>query len=157
MKIVILMEGQTEIAFIPALREFISSRLPGRMPKLVPQIYDGRIPKEQRLRRIVENHLRREADAVIALTDVYTGTRDFVDAADAKAKMRQWVGDNPQFYPHVAQHDFEAWLLSGQLFKGWRGITKLFRVARRRLLITRIRLLTGLRRYLRRGSVVTVM
>lgn len=111
MKIVILMEGQTEIAFIPALREFISSRLPGRMPKLVPQIYDGRIPKEQRLRRIVENHLRREADAVIALTDVYTGTRDFVDAADAKAKMRQWVGDNPQFYPHVAQHDFEAWLL----------------------------------------------
>lgn len=25
--------------------------------------------------------------------------------------MRQWVGDNPKFYPHAAQHDFEAWLL----------------------------------------------
>ena len=31
---------------------------------------------------------RKPADAVIALTDVYTGTDDFTDAADAKAKMR---------------------------------------------------------------------
>lgn len=50
-------------------------------------------------------------DAVIALTDVYTGTNDFLDAADAKRKMRAWVGDNERFYPHAAQHDFEAWLL----------------------------------------------
>jgi hypothetical protein len=45
------------------------------------------------------------------LTDVYTGTKDFTDAADAKAKMRAWVGNNPKFHPHAAQHDFEAWLL----------------------------------------------
>jgi hypothetical protein len=45
------------------------------------------------------------------LTDVYTGTKDFEDAADAKKKMREWVGDQPKFYPHAAQHDFEAWLL----------------------------------------------
>jgi hypothetical protein len=25
--------------------------------------------------------------------------------------MRQWVGDEPRFHPHVAQYDFEAWLL----------------------------------------------
>jgi hypothetical protein len=25
--------------------------------------------------------------------------------------MRQWVGQNPSVHPHVAQHDFEAWLL----------------------------------------------
>jgi hypothetical protein len=25
--------------------------------------------------------------------------------------MRQWVGDDPRFHPHAAQHDFEAWLL----------------------------------------------
>jgi hypothetical protein len=81
------------------------------MPKLVPQLYNGRIPKEEKLRRVIENHLSEGADAVIALTDVYTGTHDFIDAADAKAKMRQWVGENPQFYPHAAQHDFEAWLL----------------------------------------------
>jgi len=25
--------------------------------------------------------------------------------------MRQWVGPEKRFYPHAAQHDFEAWLL----------------------------------------------
>jgi len=75
--------------------------------------YDGRIPKEGKLRRVVNLLLSatRPADAVIALTDVYTGTTDFVDAADAKKKMRQWVGPNERFHPHVAQYDFEAWLL----------------------------------------------
>jgi hypothetical protein len=110
-KIVILVEGRTEKAFMSTLREFLSKRLPGRRPKLTPHIYDGRIPKEQRLRRIVENYLDEGVDAVIALTDVYTGTHDFIDAAEAKAKMKQWAGDNPKFYPHAAQYDFEAWLL----------------------------------------------
>ncbi|NER52827.1 MAG: DUF4276 family protein, partial [Symploca sp. SIO1A3] len=41
----------------------------------------------------------------------YTGTGDFKDADDAKAKMKQWVGNNPNFHPHTALHDFEAWLL----------------------------------------------
>ncbi|MFB2969482.1 DUF4276 family protein [Aerosakkonema sp. BLCC-F183] len=83
------------------------------MPKLKPITYDGRIPKKDKLKRVVENLLTgKEAyDAVIALTDVYTGTNDFIDAADAKAKMAAWVGDNPKFFPHAAQYDFEAWLL----------------------------------------------
>jgi len=51
------------------------------------------------------------ADAVIALTDVYTGTGAFQSADDAKRKMREWVGVNDRFFPHAAQHDFEAWLL----------------------------------------------
>jgi hypothetical protein len=55
--------------------------------------------------------LKTGSDAVIALTDVYTGANDFVDAADAQRKMRGWVGPNDKFYPHVAQYDFEAWLL----------------------------------------------
>jgi hypothetical protein len=83
------------------------------MPNLDMVPYDGRVPKETKLRRTVENLLsgRERADAVIALTDVYTGTQDFTDAADAKAKMRNWTGRNGNFYPHVAQHEFEAWLL----------------------------------------------
>jgi hypothetical protein len=49
---------------------------------------------------------------VIALTDVYTGEpRLFSTAADAKAKLRSWVGDEPRFHPHAAQYEFEAWLL----------------------------------------------
>jgi hypothetical protein len=34
---------------------------------------------------------RYPADAVVTLTDVYTGTRDPIDAADARAKMRDWL------------------------------------------------------------------
>ena len=83
------------------------------MPKLDMFLYDGRILTGDTLRRAVENSLRGRngSDAVIALTDVYTGQNDFRDAADAKAKMTEWVGQNPHFHPHAAQHDFEAWLL----------------------------------------------
>ncbi len=115
MKISIIVEGKTERAFMPALRAFLKPRLPDGMPRLDVSPYDGRIPKEGKLRRVVENLLqgRNAADHVIALTDVYTGTNppDFQDAADAKAKMRQWVGDEIRFHPHAAQYDFEAWLL----------------------------------------------
>jgi hypothetical protein len=112
-KITILVEGKTEQAFRPHLIAFLKPRLLDRMPRLDMFLYHGRIPMGEDLRRKVETLLggRRPSDAVIGLTDVYTGTNDFVDAADAKAKMRQWVNHNPGFYPHVAQHDFEAWLL----------------------------------------------
>ncbi|BAZ82744.1 DUF4276 family protein [Sphaerospermopsis kisseleviana CS-549] len=112
MKIAILVEGATETAFKPVLLYFLKSRLQ-QMPKLKFIPHDGRIPKGDKLRRIVENLLigKDAFDAVIALTDVHTGTNDFKDGEDAKAKMREWVGNNPNFYPHVAQYDFEAWLL----------------------------------------------
>ena len=112
-KIAILVEGQTEMAFKRHLRGFLETRLSGRMPNLDFVPYDGRIPKDQKLRRVVEDLLRIPpmADAVVALTDIYTGTTDFVDATDAKAKMRRWVGGESRFHPHVAQYDFEAWLL----------------------------------------------
>ena len=50
---------------------------------------------------------------VIALTDVYTGLTPhlFENAADAKAKMKSWVGNEDRFFPHAAQYEFEAWLL----------------------------------------------
>lgn len=113
MKIAILVEGKTEMAFKRHLRAFLEARLAGQMPKLDFAPYDGRIPKEEKLRRVVSNLLSENppADAVVALTDVYTGTKEFAGAADAKAKMRQWVGAEDRFHPHVAQYDFEAWLL----------------------------------------------
>jgi len=111
MKISILIEGKTELAFKPHLIRFLESRLAGKMPKIRFISYDGRIPKQDKLRRTVKNLLYDGSDAVIALTDVYTGDDNFKDAEDAKNKMKQWVGDIPQFYPHVAKHDFEAWLL----------------------------------------------
>lgn len=113
MKIAILVEGATEMAFKSKLQEFLKLRLGQQMPKLKFISCEGRIHKEEKLRRVVENLLsgRDAHNAVIALTDVYTGTKDFIDAADAKAKMAAWVGKNPNFYPHAASHDFEAWLL----------------------------------------------
>ncbi len=114
-RIAILVEGATEKAFQDTLRTFLKSRLSGRMPKLAFRTDGpgGRIPKEGTLKRIVELLLNKN-DAVIALTDVYTGSnsKDFTDAADAKRKMTEWVGSGEtRFHPHAAQHDFEAWLL----------------------------------------------
>ena len=114
MRIAVLVEGRTERAFKPHLLKFLRDRLAGRMPKLDFFPCDGRVYKEAKLRRTVEALLRNgksPADAVIALTDVYTGTNDFSDAADAKQKMRTWAGNNDKFHPHAAQYDFEAWML----------------------------------------------
>lgn len=115
MKIVIIVEGQTESAFKEKLREFLKNRLIGQMPDLAFRPEHGRIPKGDKLKRDVKNYLtgKDAADFVIALTDVYTGPYpyDFQSAQDAKDKMRQWVGKEERFYPHVALHDFEAWLI----------------------------------------------
>jgi len=109
--IVILVEGETELMFFKhVLENFLHSRLPNAKPGLKFISSRGRIPKGDKLKRLVNTHLRKH-DAVIALTDVYTGTKDFKDADDAKHQMREWVGDEPKFYPHVALHDFEAWLI----------------------------------------------
>jgi hypothetical protein len=109
-----MVEGDTEKVFFRYLREFLEIRLKDAMPKLVANKYDGRLPTKETLKRRVELLLsdsKQPADAVIALTDVYTGTQEFENAANAKVKMSQWVGPNPRFHPHVAQYDFEAWLL----------------------------------------------
>jgi hypothetical protein len=113
-KIAMIVEGKTERAFVPYLRRFLEGRLQGKMPRVDVSPYDGRIPTGNKLERVVQNLLRgrNPADHVIALTDVNTGNpQDFQDALDAKSKMRQWVGVESRFHPHVAQYDFEAWLL----------------------------------------------
>jgi hypothetical protein len=113
-RIALLVEGKTEKAFRPHLLRFLESRLAGRMPRIAFRKFDGRIPKRENLRRVILGLLQNgpePADAVIALTDVYTGSREFADADDAKRQMREWVGPETRFYPHVAQYDFEAWLI----------------------------------------------
>ena len=115
-RISIIVEGKTEKAFMPYLREYLKKHLSGKMPNLDVFPYDGRIPSGQKLQRVVVNLLadkRNPIDHVIALTDVYTGAHphDFATAADAKKKMRDWVGEEKRFHSHAAQHDFEAWLL----------------------------------------------
>lgn len=115
MKIVLIVEGKTEMAFLPYLKIFLKSHLNDKMPEIDVSPCHGRIPTEEKLMRVVQRLLggSTPADHVIALTDVYTGSQppEFQDAKDAKAKMRRWVGNEPRFHPHAAQYDFEAWLL----------------------------------------------
>jgi hypothetical protein len=122
MKISVIVEGKTEKAFIPALRKYLETSLTGNMPNLDLLPYNGRIPTGDKLKRVVANLLedsKNPSNYVIALTDVYTGNNDFIDATDAKNKMRGWVQDQ-RFIPHAAQYDFEAWLLPY-----WSSIQKL--------------------------------
>jgi hypothetical protein len=111
-KITVIVEGKTEKAFMPTLRAFLEKRLPGKMPRLDPFPYDGLLSKRngEKLHGDVKRLLsgKNKSDAVIALSDVYPA---FLDAEDAKNQMRAWVGNEPSFFPHVALHDFEAWLL----------------------------------------------
>jgi len=115
MKIAIIVEGSTEKVLIKHIRLFLKTRkLKNGMPSIRSLTSNGRIPKGEKLKRMVDRLLsngRNNADYVIALTDVYTGSNDFTNAADAKAKMKKWVGNNNKFFPHAAQYDFEAWLL----------------------------------------------
>ncbi len=110
--IAIIVEGASEAALDQSLRRFLAARLPEGRPRIRFYPEDGRIPKGERLQRDVDRLLRRH-DAVIALTDVYTGpsSREFESARHARASMRSWVGPEPRFHPHAAQYEFEAWLL----------------------------------------------
>lgn len=113
MRIALIVEGKTEADFVSVLRSYITPALGGHMPKLDPLPCDGLLPTGETLKRLVETLLATDADHVVALTDVYTGTRPprFTSAEDAKEKMRAWVGNDPRFHPHAAQYEFEAWLL----------------------------------------------
>lgn len=102
MIITVLIEGKTEQAFKPYLLEFLKRRLDRRMPKLDFFPCQGRVYKEHKLRRAVENLLRNgpvPRDAVIALTDVYTGTQHSTISKPGCCR-------------------------SGAIFKCWRVITK---------------------------------
>ena len=110
MKISLIVEGKTEKVFVPKLREYLQTLLPGKMPNLhsVPQ--NGGIQLDDKLDKLVTNLIsgKNAADYVIALTDVYP---EFSSAASAKEKMRHSVKSEGRFYAHAAQYEFEAWLL----------------------------------------------
>jgi len=50
MKIALIVEGKTETAFLKVLTDFLKGHLAGRMPKLDPLPYHGRIPKSDKLK-----------------------------------------------------------------------------------------------------------
>lgn len=114
--IVLLVEGGTEIALKDHLKRFLDKRAAaagqprGRVRLVTRQgIVTGSVP---RLRHRVRMELRApNVVGVVALIDAFptfVGQDD--PAAAAIAHLRQ-ASDDARFYPHVALHDVEAWLL----------------------------------------------
>ncbi|HEY6234979.1 MAG TPA: hypothetical protein VIW69_07780 [Candidatus Elarobacter sp.] len=98
-------------------------------------LYHGRIPKEKKLQSTV-------------VTDVYTGTDDFVDATDAKEKMRRWVGPDPVFFRTLHSMTLKrGYCRIGQTFRELRATIELHPVARPKPLIIIIPLRTILSKY----------
>lgn len=124
MRVAILVEGPSDTAVRELLTSFLKTRIRGRMPKIVYFPQGGRIPKGTALRRIVSQQLGH-FDFVVAITDVYTGQREFHSADDAKSQMRSWVGNEPRFFPHAAQYEFEAWLIPY-----WASVCRIARTTR---------------------------
>ena len=117
MRIVLLVEGNTE-SFQAVSPQVFAGTPCGENAQNRHDYLRWTRTKRRQLGRVVDKLLTggNPADAVIALSDVYTGQRDFADAADAKAHMnaavdKKWLGNSPKFFAHVALHDFEAWLL----------------------------------------------
>ena len=68
MRIAIIVEGKTEVAFKRHLQDFLETRLAGQMPKLDFLPRDGALPTKDKLQRIVNrllNDNRHPADTVV--------------------------------------------------------------------------------------------
>jgi len=109
--IVIVAEGETEEALLPALRAYVIEKS-GRSPKLKCLRMDGTVFERSKLLRLVDLTLR-EFDHVIVLTDQYSGTpaKNFESPEIARRELRKLVGNRSNVHVHVAAHDFEAWLI----------------------------------------------
>ncbi|HMU41639.1 MAG TPA: DUF4276 family protein [Pseudomonadota bacterium] len=118
MRIVLLVEGDTERACMGHLKRFLDARADGR-PKVGLQaslFHGGLDPRGVRGR--AEQFLRDSSVvAVVALVDVYPDFKTGAD--DAKKTVQSWFPADSRCVAHVAKHDFEAWLLFG-----WEALVK---------------------------------
>ncbi|MCI0398478.1 MAG: DUF4276 family protein [Chloroflexi bacterium] len=110
MKIVLLVEGDTEIALKRHLKAFLDQRARAAGQPLVRLDTRTGIPlASDKLRRRVERELGApEVAGVVGLVDVFP---NFQSAAQARARLHEAAGRNPGFHAHAAQYDVEAWLL----------------------------------------------
>lgn len=115
MRIVLLCEGKTEVALKDALKRFLDEHCrQAGWPKVGLDIkpFNGPAVDCKEIADRLERYASRDdVLAVVALTDVHP---KFSQAADAKKHLNDCVKDSTfksKFFAHVAQYDFEAWLL----------------------------------------------
>lgn len=113
MTIVVLVEGDTEVALMEHVRNFLNSQAANvkkTNPKIKSLKIDGANPVT--IGKQIRNSLHMfDVVAVVGLIDVYP---KFANASDAK----KWLFESAKsanitqgFYAHAAQYDVEAWLL----------------------------------------------
>ncbi len=116
-EIVLLVEGKTEKAVKPVLKQFLDARCEAEgKPKvrLVTKPLDSRLLKERIIRDHVRMNLKRPSVlGVVALIDVVSSGRDkqFENADQAIRFLQGAAPNESRFRSHAAQYDFEAWLL----------------------------------------------
>jgi hypothetical protein len=107
MKIVIYSEGQTEMVLKNILHEFINQQRQERIGIEIKPL-KGKINREEIKTRVELSLEKSDVLGVVVLCDVFP---KFKSAEEAKAFLRECVGDDLRFHPHVAQYDFESWLI----------------------------------------------
>jgi len=113
MKIVLLCEGDTELALKGALKPFLDTWCDERglrRVKIDVKPFDHSLNCKE-IQRHLARHGRDSEVVVIGLADVYP---KFRGAAQVKEFLANCVRDSEfkdKFFPHAAQYEFEAWLL----------------------------------------------
>ncbi len=109
MKIVLLVEGDTERALKGHIKAFLDQRAQAAGRPRVRLETRGKVNvKPHKLKQRVGLELRApDVKAVVGLIDVFPR---FKSATQAKAYLAE-SADHPKFYAHAAQFDVEAWLL----------------------------------------------
>lgn len=115
MTIAIIVEGESEVVFIGAIRKFLSRRCqPGKLPRLIARPLNGNVPPRSQLIKLVRNELRDGRNAVIVLTDV-NGPMKFKNSQDAIAKIEESLQGlaelHSKVFVHAAQYELEAWVI----------------------------------------------
>lgn len=105
MKIVLLVEGDTEQALKEHLKQFLDEQAAKvNKPKVSLQTRPLRMDKADIEKRVLLHLQDKNTLAVIALVDMYP---DHKSVEEAKAWLVRAAEANPRFHAHVAKHDVE--------------------------------------------------
>lgn len=114
--IYLYVEGKTEKAILPELRQYLHDcGGAGAMPTLQASRFDGKI-HEREVRKRAEQHLKDSTARILILSDFY-GTDVKGDLENRRKTLLSWLPDDAvrdgRCAVHFAKHEFEAWLLVG--------------------------------------------
>lgn len=113
MRIVLLVEGETEIALKAVLKQFLDQHAAQHgQPYVRLQMRKIKSFNEESLGRQIRLELQaRENTAVVGLIDVFPRFKHANAAKDYLVEATRRAGVSHGFHAHAAQYDVEAWLL----------------------------------------------